>query len=170
MWKSFRRAFSQKGNRAQQRISILVPLLRYYRVPEFLFYPVPPIYFRGAHTREREREEEFARVLMNLYESPLDETFFLSLRARIENSIHRKYRKVMRALRKKPLFVQRKSILPSLMCEVRKLQRGWNHRLEPRTSPSIALRIAWLTVWATEGQERKSEIRNIYVYVHKDRV
>lgn len=70
------RVLAESEPRAQQRISILVPLLRHYRVPEFLFYPVPPIYFRGAHTREREREEEFARVLMNLYESPPDVTFF----------------------------------------------------------------------------------------------
>lgn len=55
-------AFSEKGNRARkQRISILVSLLRYYRVSEFLFRRYRYIF---AEPRAREGEEESARVFL----------------------------------------------------------------------------------------------------------
>jgi len=68
---------------------------------------------------------------------------------------YRKYREVMRAFRRKPLFVQRKSILV-LTLEVRKLHMD-KITSQARTNLSIALQI--LIGSMSDGEtERKSEI------------
>jgi len=97
---------------------------------------------------------------MNLYEFSAG-TFSFSSRIRIENSIPKIYREVMRAFRRKPLFVQRKSIL-ILTLEVRKLHMD-KITSQARTNLSIAVEIL-IGSMSDRETEKKSDIYICNIY------